>query len=364
MPRLPLHCTASVFFFNCNRNTCRWPYQPYQVYDNNTERVALQRRLPEDDAWCVPHNLSVLMFSPSCVNVICFDPQRGADQARSYAGKYASKPERWYYLEAEKSGLQHWLKCRTIGICQAWNRIIGFKSVRSTRSVQWTPCDFCPNLVYANKRDEFHRARHPDYPDPERLLSYTQKYFFRRLRLAPLKSLCALPPGVRRSIKKIRHPGLRHLRVEQFTRLLPGRNTSGVSPKRQIFFRAIPSGNAVRLPLWPGGGGGALRPRYLCFTGSYDEESVEDTRVDEEEDGCLVVDDKAHRHHDPLMAAVAPWNPLHFRKDHPIGKAPTANSARRNPITVHRAHRCDAREPLPVPAAAWPCVVLPFRASG
>ena len=160
-------------------HTRRWPYQPYQVYDNNTERVALQRRLPEDDAWCVPHNLSILMFSPSSVNVICFDPQRGADQARSYAGKYASKPERWYFLEAEKSGLQHWLKCRTIGMCQAWNRIMGFKSVRSTRAVQWTPCDFCPNPVYACKRDELHRARFPDYPDPERLLSYTQRYFFR-----------------------------------------------------------------------------------------------------------------------------------------------------------------------------------------
>ena len=36
-----------------------------EVYCNNTERVALQRRLPEDDAWCVPHNRCLLMFSPS-----------------------------------------------------------------------------------------------------------------------------------------------------------------------------------------------------------------------------------------------------------------------------------------------------------
>ena len=27
----------------------RWPYQPHQCFDLNTERVALQRRLPEDD---------------------------------------------------------------------------------------------------------------------------------------------------------------------------------------------------------------------------------------------------------------------------------------------------------------------------
>ena len=27
-------------------------------------------------------------------------------------GKYCSKPERWYYLEAEESGLQHWPRAR------------------------------------------------------------------------------------------------------------------------------------------------------------------------------------------------------------------------------------------------------------
>ena len=67
--------------FRQDRSSCRfffpWPYQPYQVYDANSERVALQRRLPDDDAWCVPHNLALLMFSPSSVNVICFDPMRG-----------------------------------------------------------------------------------------------------------------------------------------------------------------------------------------------------------------------------------------------------------------------------------------------
>ena len=73
----------------------RWPYQPHQCYCENTERVALQRRLPEDDQFVVPHNLCLSMFSPSSVNVLLFDPLRGSDQARSYAGKYASKPEAW-----------------------------------------------------------------------------------------------------------------------------------------------------------------------------------------------------------------------------------------------------------------------------
>ena len=34
-----------------------WPYQPHQCYCENTERVALRRRLPEDDQFVVPHNL-------------------------------------------------------------------------------------------------------------------------------------------------------------------------------------------------------------------------------------------------------------------------------------------------------------------
>ena len=58
-----------------------WPEQPYQVFDDNTERVALKRSLLEDDQWVVPHNLYLTVFSPSSVNVLCFDPQRGADQA-------------------------------------------------------------------------------------------------------------------------------------------------------------------------------------------------------------------------------------------------------------------------------------------
>ena len=89
----------------------------------------MQRRLMEDDQWVVPHNLYLpkeviefhmsccfcwvararsnvysrsraprylTMFSPASVNVLCFDPQRGCDQARGYATKYASKPEKWF----------------------------------------------------------------------------------------------------------------------------------------------------------------------------------------------------------------------------------------------------------------------------
>ena len=78
----------------------------YQCYCENTERVALQRRLPEDDQFVVPHNLYLTMFSPASVNVMPFDPQRGADHARSYAAKYAAKPEivdgKTYFLIAAR----------------------------------------------------------------------------------------------------------------------------------------------------------------------------------------------------------------------------------------------------------------------
>ena len=98
----------------------RWPEQPYQVYCENTCRVALRRRLPSDDQWVVPHNLyvhlrlrpslykirafcmerpcyvQVSMFNPSTINVICFDPNHNSDQARGYAAKYCSKPEKWW----------------------------------------------------------------------------------------------------------------------------------------------------------------------------------------------------------------------------------------------------------------------------
>ena len=115
--RLLLH-TCSPKYCLQDRSTCRfffpWPFQPHQCYDCNTERVALQRRLPEDDQWLNPHNLYLTMFSPATVHVLPFDPSHGADQARQYAGKYASKPEKWYYLETERGGVKDFLKCRTI----------------------------------------------------------------------------------------------------------------------------------------------------------------------------------------------------------------------------------------------------------
>ena len=83
----------------------RWPYQPYQVFDMNSERVALQRRFPPDDQFVVPHNLLLTMFSPSSVNVVAFDQLRGADHARAYATKYCSKPEKWHLHHLNRGAL-------------------------------------------------------------------------------------------------------------------------------------------------------------------------------------------------------------------------------------------------------------------
>ena len=49
-------------------------YQPHQCFCENTQRVAMQRRLPEDDSFVVPHNLYLTMFSPASVNVLAFEP--------------------------------------------------------------------------------------------------------------------------------------------------------------------------------------------------------------------------------------------------------------------------------------------------
>ena len=38
-----------------------WPHQPQQMYCENTERVACQRRLESDDQWVNPHNLYLAM---------------------------------------------------------------------------------------------------------------------------------------------------------------------------------------------------------------------------------------------------------------------------------------------------------------
>ena len=81
---------------------------------------AITQNKEEDDQWVVPHNLYLAVYSPSSVNVLAFDPQHGSDQARNYAGKYASKPERYFFMESEKNGVKCWLKARTQDRAGGW----------------------------------------------------------------------------------------------------------------------------------------------------------------------------------------------------------------------------------------------------
>ena len=89
--------------------------------------------------------------------------------------------------------VRDFLKCRTVGICMAHNRLLSFRVVRSTRPVQYTPTAFIPAREHRTPRDPGHVQRVPGYPDPTFYLNYVGKYFFR-------------------------HPDLRHLRLEQFNR--------------------------------------------------------------------------------------------------------------------------------------------------
>ena len=87
------------------------------------------------------------------------------------------------------------LRSRTVGVCMAMNRLLGFHVVRSTKPVQNILGIFVGKPEFRNRRDPTHVTKHPEYPDPEFHLNYTQKYFFR-------------------------HADLRHLRIEQFHRYL------------------------------------------------------------------------------------------------------------------------------------------------
>ena len=61
--------------------------------------------------WLNPHNWYLMMFSPATIHVLPFDPQHGSDNARVYAGKYASKPEKVH---------------RILFLCIIWSIRLGF----------------------------------------------------------------------------------------------------------------------------------------------------------------------------------------------------------------------------------------------
>ena len=122
--KLNYHHVCTPAYCLLNRASCRfffpWPQQNYQVYDENTQRLALRRALCDDDQWVVPHNLSAVpqdrqfrylwlcsvvvtciihtggrcltMFSTSSVNVIGFDPHRNPWPLCEHDGCGAAQP--------------------------------------------------------------------------------------------------------------------------------------------------------------------------------------------------------------------------------------------------------------------------------
>ena len=163
--KLYLHSCTPKYCLK-NRTKCRfffpWPRQATQQYDANTERVALKRADPEDDQWVVPHSLSIAMFSPSTVNLLPFDPDHGTDTARQYVCKYASKPEKYFYIDSCDSSwtsVKYYLKARVVSLAMAINRLLENRCVRSTKAVVFTPAQFVRTAANGGTlRDERHRG--------------------------------------------------------------------------------------------------------------------------------------------------------------------------------------------------------------
>ena len=82
---------------------------------------------------------------------------------------------------------------RTVGLPTAWNRLLNFHMVRSTKAVVYTPANFVQSPCDSALRSAEHLLHNPGFPDPMYYLNFLGKYFFRNTRL-------------------------RHLRIEQFNR--------------------------------------------------------------------------------------------------------------------------------------------------
>jgi hypothetical protein len=89
------------------------------------------------------------------------------------------------------------LKARTVGLCAAYNRLLNYQCVRSTKPVTYLPSEFVRDTAYSSVRSEAHLQKYPypEFPDPLFHLSLLGTYFFRNARLL-------------------------HLRIEQFNRYL------------------------------------------------------------------------------------------------------------------------------------------------
>ena len=68
----------------------------------------------------------------------------------------------------DQNQLKKWLMARTVGLPTAWNRLLNFHFVRSTKAVVYTPHMFVQDAGggFASLRTAEHLVQYPGYPDP------------------------------------------------------------------------------------------------------------------------------------------------------------------------------------------------------
>ena len=68
----------------------------------------------------------------------------------------------------DQNQLKKWLMARTVGSPTAWNRLLNFHLVRSTKAVVYTPHLFVQDAGsgFASLRTAENLVQQPDYPDP------------------------------------------------------------------------------------------------------------------------------------------------------------------------------------------------------
>ena len=182
------------------------PQQPYQVYDENTQRLALRRQLCDDDQWvrrnmqqacrscasvdynCAVEHKVLQLTRWSLTTCACLCSRRllwmssaliptktqtkrelmPPNTARRLAARllltvlcalvmlfffltvwWRRKAEKSFFLETTRkddpknknnsnNDAKTWLQCRTTGLATAWNRLLNFHIVRSTKAVVFT----------------------------------------------------------------------------------------------------------------------------------------------------------------------------------------------------------------------------------
>jgi hypothetical protein len=84
-------------------------------------------------------------------------------QLRYYMETTAPKSD-----ENDQNQLKKWLMARTVGLPTAWNRLLNFNFVRSTKAVVYTPHMFVQDAAagFASQRTAEHLVKYTDYPDP------------------------------------------------------------------------------------------------------------------------------------------------------------------------------------------------------